>query len=105
MFATRAEGMRIDVFTPSIDFSWEAERTRLRQEALGEPAWFLSPEALAVFKLLFYRSKDIVDLERMVAALPGLDRAWVRRHIVAMMGEDDERTKTWDRLVREFAER
>jgi len=103
MFVAWADGMRIDVFTPSIDFSWEAQRTSRRCEALGQQASFLSPEALAVFKLMFFRSKDISDLERMVAVLPALDRAWVRKHIVEMMGEDDERTQTWDRLVREFA--
>jgi hypothetical protein len=29
----------------------------------------LSPEDLAVFKLLFFRAKDLLDLERLVAFL------------------------------------
>jgi hypothetical protein len=94
-------GMRIDVFTPSIPFSHEAGRTRVR---LGEGpdggVWFLSAEAIAVFKLLFYRPKDIADLERLNAVQgPDLDRDYVRRWMVEMMGEDDERVAAWDRIV------
>jgi hypothetical protein len=53
---------RVDLFAPSIPFSREAERTRRRVELDGQAAYVLSPEALAVFKLLFFRAKDIVDL-------------------------------------------
>ena len=61
------------------------------------PAWYLSAEATAVFKLMFFRSKDVADLERLVAVQrAALDHAYVRRWIVEMMGEDDPRTTTWD---------
>ncbi|MBM4268206.1 MAG: hypothetical protein FJ144_16605 [Deltaproteobacteria bacterium] len=100
MFIARWDGMRIDVFLPSIPFAAEAERTRIHvKDAEGWSGWFLSPEALAVFKLLFYRGKDLVDLERLVAVRPELDRAYVRRWIVQMMGEDDDRTRSWDEIV------
>jgi hypothetical protein len=102
MMVGHSHGMRVDVFLPSIDFSWEASRTRQPVPIGGEQIWFLSAEALCVFKLLFYRSKDIVDLERLVATRPSLDRAYVRDQISKAMGEDDPRTQTWDRLVREF---
>ncbi|MCC6640365.1 MAG: hypothetical protein IT386_04265 [Deltaproteobacteria bacterium] len=92
---------RIDVFTPSIDFSWEAERTRVRHEIAGRFAWFLSAEAISVFKLLFFRAKDIGDIERLVALRPELDRTYIREQIVAMMGEGDERVAEWDRIVSE----
>jgi len=103
MFIGRWEGMRIDVFLPSIDFSWEAERTRIRvTDEAGWSGWFLSAESVAVFKLLFFRGKDVVDLQRLIAVRPELDRAYIRRWIVQMMGEDDERTRTWDQLVDRF---
>ncbi len=93
---------RLDVFTPSIDFSWEAERTRVRHVVDGVGVWFLSVEALCVFKLLFFRGKDVVDLERLVAVQgTAIDAAYVRAHIVAMLGDDDPRVATWDRLWRE----
>ncbi len=103
MFVARWDGMRIDVFLPSIPFSAEAERTRTRiTDAKGWSGWFLSAEALAVFKLLFFRGKDLVDLERLVAVRPDLDRAYVRRSIVEMMGEDDARVRRWDDITQRF---
>jgi hypothetical protein len=100
MFVGRWDGMRIDVFLPSIPFSDEAERTRIRvTDADNWSGWFLAAEALAVFKLLFFRGKDVVDLERLIAVRPELDRDYVRRWIVEMMGEDDERTRRWDDIV------
>ena len=100
MFVGRWDGMRIDVFLPSIPFAAEAERTRVRvTDDSGWSGWFLAPEALAVFKLLFFRGKDIVDLERLVAVRPELDKSYVRRHIVEMMGEDDDRTRRWDAIT------
>src|SRR5438552_2687491 len=58
--------IRVDVFVPSIEFSWEARATRQQLDFLGENIWFLSAEALCVFKLLFFRTKDLADLEQLV---------------------------------------
>lgn len=91
---------RIDLFTPSIPFAREAERTRRRVAIDGQEAYFLSAEALAVFKLLFFRAKDIVDLERLLAVQgEALDRDYIRSQIAAMMGDDDERVRRWDELT------
>ncbi len=104
MFVARWDGMRIDVFLPSIPFSKESETTRVQlTDASGWTGWFLSAESIAVYKLLFFRSKDIADLERLVAVRPSLNRDYIRRWIVDMMGVDDERTKRWDRIVAEHA--
>lgn len=100
MYVTRFGPFRIDLFTPSIEFSWEALRTRVGRTVEGKPVWFLSAEAIAVFKLLFFRGKDIVDLERLVAVRGAdLDVEYVRGHIVEMMGENDERVSRWDAIV------
>jgi hypothetical protein len=91
---------RVDLFTPSIPFSREAERTRQLVEIEGQRAHFLSAEALAVFKLLFFRPKDIVDLERLIEVQgSNLDVSYVRRELAAMMGEEDERVRRWDELT------
>jgi hypothetical protein len=100
MFVARWDGMRIDVFLPSIPFAHEAERTRLRvTDADGWSGWFLSAEAIAVFKLLFFRGKDIVDLERLASVRADMDVSYVRKWIVDMMGEDDDRVRRWDAIV------
>jgi hypothetical protein len=94
---------RIDVFTPSIPFSWEALKTRVSVEVAGGPAWFLSAEALSFFKMMFFRGKDLVDLERLLGSLgPKLDARYVRRWLVETMGEDDERVRKWDELCAQF---
>jgi hypothetical protein len=95
--------VRIDLFTPSIEFEGEALRTRVRTTLGGRPVWIVSAEALCVFKLLFFRSKDIPDLERIVAIQGDrLEAAYVRSWITQMMGEEDERVRKWDEIVREF---
>lgn len=94
------EGMRIDVFVSSMPF-YDSVRSRVRPAPLeGRPAWFLSPEDLVVFKMLFFRTKDLLDVERMVAFLgPELDRDYVRRWLIDLVGFDDERIRRWDHLL------
>jgi hypothetical protein len=94
--------IRVDVFVPSIDFYRDAERT-LKRVTLrsGRELWALSAEALCVFKLLFFREKDLVDLRRLVARQgTALDHAWVREHLVDMFPDGDERLDAWDEIVR-----
>jgi hypothetical protein len=96
----RYRGMRVGLFTPSIPFAWEAEHTRRRVRGPEREAFYLSAEATAVFKLLFFRAEDVLDLEKLVAVQRGaLDHAYVRRWVVDMMGEGDERVVAWDRIV------
>lgn len=91
---------RIDVFLPSIDLSWEALRTRVQVVVQGSPTWFLSPELLCCFKLLFFRPKDLVDLERLVESSAVLERGQVRALMVETMGADDERVRFWDEVMK-----
>ncbi len=69
--------------------------------AWSEPratAWVHSAEVLAVFKMLFFRPKDLVDVERMLTVQgERFDRAFVRDALVDMLGED-ERISKWDEL-------
>lgn len=100
MFVARFGAYRLDLFTPSIPFSREAERTRVPLTIEGQVVQFLSAEALAVFKLLFFRPKDIVDLERLLEVQGDkLDVSYVRRQLVDMMGDADARVTRWDELV------
>lgn len=101
MFVGSWDGMRIDVFIPSIPFSEEAARTAVSVTVDGWTGRFLSPEAICLFKLLFFRPKDVADLGQLVAVRrEALDRAYVRRWIVDMMGEEDPRVAKWDEITR-----
>ncbi len=98
------DGMRVDVFVPSIPFSDEAARTRVEIDVDGWRGFFLAPEAIAVFKLLFFRAKDVGDLGQLIAVRrEALDRGYVRRWLADMMGEEDERVRRWDELVARYA--
>ena len=104
MFVGSWDGMRIDVFVPSIPFSHEAGRTRVAVTVDGWTGTFLAPEAIAIFKLLFFRGKDVGDLAQLDAVRrEALDHAYIRRWIVDMMGDDDPRVRTWDDLVARYA--
>jgi hypothetical protein len=95
--------MPIDVFFNSIPVHERAAR-RTRQVVLhGRRIRVLSPEDTAVFKMLFHRGKDLVDVERLVALMQReLDTTYVRQALVEVVGEDDHRTKKWDAMVAEL---
>lgn len=100
---TSKDGFRVDVFVPTIPFYAEAEARISVVTLRDRQVPILSAEALCVFKLLFFRAKDLLDLEKVVA-LQGakLDHAYVRRWTVDMVGEDDERVRRWDAMVAAF---
>lgn len=99
-FRATVKGMRLDIFTPSIPF-YDSARARRRQVVFRErPLWVLAPEDLAVFKMLFFRPKDLLDLERMITLMgSSFDRSYVRRWLVDMVGLDDARVVKWDELA------
>lgn len=101
MFVGHGGDYRVDVFVPSIPFYDEALRRVCRVPFAGRTIPVLSAETLAVFKLLFFRPKDLVDLERLLQIRGGnFDDAFVRRAVADMMGEDDDRIAAWDVIVR-----
>lgn len=76
-----------------------AARRAVAVTLLGTTIRILSAEDLAVLKLLFFRGKDVVDVERVVAVQGArLDRVYVRRWLVDCVGEESERVRTWDRI-------
>ena len=96
--AHAAEGA--DLFTPSIPFAWEAMKTAVHVSGPTGSARYLSAEATAVFKLLFFRGKDLLDVEKLIATQGRLlDSAYVRRWLVDMMGEGDERVVALDQML------
>lgn len=80
----------IDLFFAASDFHLEvAERARTVSFG-GRHIRVLSPEDLAVFKAMFDRPKDWVDIDEM-AASNALDRAVASRRLAIMLGPDDPR--------------
>ena len=93
--------MRVDLFTPNIPFAWEAKNRVVRVRGPAGEAAYLSAESIAVFKLMFFRPKDILDVQKLIEVQgDALDVRYVRDWIVRMMGEGDERTIELDRMTR-----
>ena len=94
------EDVPIDLFFNSIPLHQSAAERAVTVELLGRPLRVLSAGDLTLFKLLFFRPKDLLDVERL-AALQGeaLDRTYVRRWLVDCVGEVDGRVRWWDELI------
>lgn len=100
MFAGMVGPVRVDVFVPSIPFYDEALTRRVRTNILGRETWVHSAEVLAVFKLLFFRPKDLIDVERMLEVRgDAFDRGFVRAQIAELVGLDDARIAKWDEIA------
>lgn len=91
--------MRVDLFFNSIPVHESAQKRAVVVSLQGRPLRVLSAEDTAIFKMLFFRGKDLTDLERLLASMgPKLDRAYVRDWLIATVGEADHRVQKWDQL-------
>jgi hypothetical protein len=95
-------GIRLDVFLPSIDF-YERARQRRKQVQLGArlvTIW--DAETLCVFKMMFFRRKDLADVEQVLRAQSDrLDRDWILEQLIEIYGQRDPRISQWVELARE----
>ena len=59
-------------------------------------------ETLCVFKMMFFRRKDLADVEQLLR-MGGdtLDRDWVRTQLLDIYGGRDPRISQWDDLAGE----
>jgi hypothetical protein len=97
------QGLDVDVFLPTIAFYETARLRRRCVELAGQPIVIWDAETLAVFKMMFFRRKDIADVEQILRVQsPQFDRSLVRDNLVSMFGNRDPRVSTWDELVGEL---
>jgi len=94
----RHRGCRLDLFFNSIPFHASASRRTREVHLLGARVPILAPEDLIVLKLLFNRRKDVVDIERIVAAGSALDWSYIRHWLIECVGKDDARMATLSAL-------
>ncbi len=98
-FRGRVAGLRVDVFVPAIPYYAELENRRKQVALFGRPFWILSAEDLVVLKMMFFRRKDLADVEAVMREQGALlDRRFVRQKLVDLSGESDERIAAWDQL-------
>jgi hypothetical protein len=96
-------GRNVDVFLPIIPF-YEAARVRRKTVDLdGQPIMVWDAETLSVFKMMFFRRKDLADIEQILVTQGNqFDRSWVRERLVELYGARDPRISAWDELVKEI---
>ncbi len=91
-FRGNIDGLRVDVFVPSIPYYEEIAAHRRQVQLLGSPIWVLSAEDLVVLKMLFFRRKDLADVEAVLRdQASGFDRGYVKRKLEKLVGSDDPR--------------
>lgn len=97
-------GVQVDVFLPSFEF-YEVARSRRKRVQLGDQAISIwDAETLVVFKMMFFRRKDLADVEQVLRAQgTSLDRQWIRSQLEGIYGARDPRLAQWDDLSREIS--
>lgn len=95
-------GRTVDVFLPIVDFYQHARQRRQRVPMGGTEVYIWDAETLCVFKMMFFRRKDLVDVESILQSQRGnLDRAWIELRLIEMFGELNPRVSQWRELVTE----
>lgn len=98
--SVRFLGRRLDVFLP-IAAIYEAARPRRKDMLIAN--WWVKvwdAETLCVFKMMFFRRKDLADVESILRTQgKQLDTAWVEKHLVEMYGARDPRVSEWREIV------
>ncbi|MGQ0825350.1 MAG: hypothetical protein ACT4OX_10045 [Actinomycetota bacterium] len=96
----RWESTPVDLFFATDGFHFNAQ-ARARTVPFGEELIsILAAEDLMVCKAVFDRRKDWIDIEQMLLLRAGdLDVDDVRRWVVAIVGDDDQRVEHFDLAV------
>jgi hypothetical protein len=95
-------GIRLDVFLPMSSF-YEAAKARRREVPIGNRrAYIWDAETLCVFKMMFFRQKDLVDIQSVLRSQgAALDREWVEKSLLDLYGNRDPRISRWRELAAE----
>jgi hypothetical protein len=95
-------GRHVDIFLPT---ALIYERARPRRKAVdlgGQQVMVWDAETLCVFKMMFFRRKDLADVEQIIQMQAGkLDRDWVLQQLLEMYGRHDPRISQWQELIGE----
>ena len=94
--------VRVDVFVESYEFYKTVKRRRARVILRDREVRILDAETLCVFKMMFFREKDILDVKGIMRDLGSpLDRKFIREQLVEICGSHDPRIIRWDEIAAE----
>jgi hypothetical protein len=94
--------IRLDVFLPMAAF-YDVAKARRREVPLGSRrAYIWDAETLCVFKMMFFRQKDLVDVQSILRSQGALlDRQWIEQRLLDLYGKRDPRRSRWRELAAE----
>lgn len=73
---------------------------RRRVDLSGVPLMIRDAETLVIFKLMFFRDKDLVDIAQILRTQAGrLDSDWITTRLVDLFGRRDPRVSRWHELL------
>lgn len=105
-FRGRVAGIRVDVFVPAIQFYADLAVHTRRVPMLDRPIEILGPEDLLTLKMMFFRRKDLADVEAVLrSSADAIDVAVVRAALIELVGEDDDRVTEWDKILEDVSGR
>jgi hypothetical protein len=96
------DGTFVDLFFMNVPFHGESA-SRVRRVPFGNAEInILACEDLVVYKAMFNRPRDWVDIESIVHGMgPAFDAGYARGWLVAMAGGEDARVKEFDSILAE----
>lgn len=104
-YRTSWQGTRLDVFLPLIPFYDEARLRRQQVDLGGQTVMIWDAATLVIFKMMFFRRKDLADVEQILRTQGArLERSWIRQQLVNIFGSHDPRLSQWDELIQETSE-
>lgn len=97
------DGLRVDVFVESFDFYKIVKQRRVRVFLRNRQVMILDAESLCVFKMMFFREKDFVDIKGIMRdRRAALDRPFIREQLIDICGPRDPRIIRWDEIATEI---
>jgi hypothetical protein len=95
--------VRVDVFVETYEFYKTVKRRRTRVILRDREVMILDAETLCVFKMMFFREKDFLDIKGIMRDLgSALDRKFIREQLVEICGSRDPRIIRWDEITAEI---
>ena len=92
-------GIRIDVFLPIVGFYAIAHDRRRIVDLEGVPVAIWDAETMCIFKLMFFRDKDLVDVGQIIRTQGDLlDADWITAQAESLFGRRDPRVARWCEL-------
>lgn len=96
----RLNGIKVDLLLPFASICVDAKKHRVQVFIQETKCWILSPEILCILKLLYYRKKDICDLQQILFSVKDLDINFVKKHINNIMRKNyAERIATFEHIL------